>query len=167
MNRTAKDHSKLNPNLIFLRKKKVCLKINISRSYKKNITFLNENFSWKFVHRKIVINNFHENFYHHFFIKLFSSKFSLRFFFQNLFSHSRSRIFTRIEWWYSQAPNRPREEDTDDFRFLTFFLNVFHQNFHYDFCKFFSINLRLVVHVRPWMVVLVAGAVSTDANGPV
>ena len=39
-------------------------------------------------------------------------------FFQNLFSHSRSRIFTRIEWWYSQAPNRSREEDTDDFRFL-------------------------------------------------
>ena len=38
-------------------------------------------------------------------------------FFQNLFSHSRSRIFTRIEWWYSQAPNRSREEDTDDFRF--------------------------------------------------
>ena len=41
-------------------------------------------------------------------------------FFQNLFSHSRSRIFTRIEWWYSQAPNRSREEDTDDFRFPGF-----------------------------------------------
>ena len=51
---------------------------------------------------------------------VFCFKIFITIFFQNLFSHSRSRIFTRIEWWYSQAPNRPREEDTDDFRFLTF-----------------------------------------------
>ncbi len=70
-------------------------------------------FSSKNVHQQY----FHENFHKHFSWKLFASKFSLRFFSR---IYSRSRIFTRIEWWYSQAPNRPREEDTDDFRFPTF-----------------------------------------------
>ncbi len=54
-----------------------------------------------------------------FFLNIFHQNFHYDFF-QNLFSHSRSRISPRIEWWYSQAPNRPREEDTDDFRFPTF-----------------------------------------------
>ena len=28
-----------------------------------------------------------------------------------IFPRYRSRIFTRIEWWYSQVPNQPRERD--------------------------------------------------------
>ena len=62
-----------------------------------------QQFSWKFL----------STFFH----EVVFFKIVITIFFQNLFSHSRSRIFTRIEWWYSEAPNRSREEDTDDFRF--------------------------------------------------
>ena len=62
--------------------KKVCLKINISRSYKKNLRF----FSWWFFSSKIFHQQyFHENFHKHFSWKLFASKFSLRFFFRICF----------------------------------------------------------------------------------
>ena len=40
-------------------------------------------------------------------------------FFPKKKSCNRSRIFTRNGWWYSQVPNRPREKDIDDFRFLS------------------------------------------------
>ena len=40
-------------------------------------------------------------------------------FFPEKKSCNRSRIFTRNGWWYSQVPNRPREKDIDDFRFLS------------------------------------------------
>ena len=40
-------------------------------------------------------------------------------FFRKKISCNRSRIFTRNGWWYSQVPNRPREKDIDDFRFLS------------------------------------------------
>ena len=62
--------------------KKVCLKINISRSYNKNLRF----FSWWFFSSKIFHQQyFHENFHKHFSWKLFASKFSLRFFFRICF----------------------------------------------------------------------------------
>ena len=40
-------------------------------------------------------------------------------FFREKKSWNRSKNFSRKGWWYSQVPNRPREKDIDDFRFLS------------------------------------------------
>ena len=79
---------------------------------------LQKNFFWInfFFDRNFFIDSdfFPTNCHTHKIFKIFITDF-----FRKKNSCNRSRIFTRNGWWYSQVPNRPREKDIDDFRFLS------------------------------------------------